>query len=81
MITSSELNLGADREKARSADDWSSVDRPRIEAAVAIEAQHFCMKMRGVQKPCSKMVTSAMRGSFKTDAASRAEVMSLLGLK
>ncbi len=46
--------------------------------AVVVEAEHFCMKMRGVRKPGSVMVTSALRGSFKTDPASRAEVMALI---
>lgn len=47
-------------------------------AMVVIESEHFCMKIRGVNKPNSKMVTSAVRGVFKTDAAARAEAMALL---
>lgn len=46
--------------------------------AVIVEAQHMCMKMRGVSQPNSLMVTSALRGSFKDNAASRHEVMQLL---
>ena len=48
-------------------------------AAVVIEATHTCMTIRGVKKPGSVMVTSAMLGVFRSDARSRSEVMSLLG--
>ncbi len=47
-------------------------------AAVVVEAEHLCMKMRGVQKPNGVMITSAVRGVFKTDPAARAEVMELI---
>lgn len=46
--------------------------------AVVIEASHFCMMMRGVQKQGSSMITSAMRGGFRDNPASRAEFMSLI---
>lgn len=46
--------------------------------AVILEASHFCMMMRGVQKQNSMTVTSAMRGSFKTNAVSRSELMDLI---
>jgi GTP cyclohydrolase I len=45
---------------------------------VIVQAEHLCMTMRGVKKPRSKMVTSAMRGIFLKDVAARAEVMSLI---
>ena len=45
---------------------------------VVVEASHTCMTMRGVKKPGSLMVTSAMRGSFKSDQATRSEFMSLV---
>lgn len=46
--------------------------------AVIIRAEHSCMSIRGVRKPGSQTITSAVRGLFKTNPASRAEVMSLI---
>jgi len=46
-----------------------------IAAACIIEAEHFCMRMRGVSKQHSIMVSNHLRGSFKTDPAARAELM------
>ena len=48
---------------------------------VVIEATHTCMTIRGVRKPGSLTVTSAVRGLFKTNVSSRAEVMSLINRK
>lgn len=47
-------------------------------AAVVIEAEHLCMKMRGVQKPHGVMRTSALRGVFKKSPSARSEVLALI---
>jgi GTP cyclohydrolase IA len=46
--------------------------------AVVLHASHSCMTIRGIKKPGSMMVTSALRGLFKKDARSRNEVLSLM---
>ena len=46
--------------------------------AVVIEASHSCMTIRGVKKPGSSMVTSAMKGVFRSNLSSRGEVMQLI---
>jgi GTP cyclohydrolase I len=45
---------------------------------VVMEAQHLCMMMRGVEKQNSKMVTSAMQGSFRRDVRTREEFLQLI---
>ena len=45
---------------------------------VIVQAEHSCMSMRGIRKQGSMTVTSSMRGTFKTNPASRAELMSLI---
>ncbi len=60
------------------ADAIVDVLQPRG-AFVMIEAEHLCMSMRGVRKPGTLTLTSAVRGLFKDNAATRAEVMSLIG--
>jgi GTP cyclohydrolase I len=46
--------------------------------AVVLEASHSCMTIRGIKKPGSTMVTSALRGIFRKDPRSRNEILSLL---
>lgn len=45
---------------------------------VVVEAEHLCMAMRGVRKPGAVTTTSAVRGQFKSNAASRAEALDLI---
>lgn len=45
---------------------------------VVVEGEHLCMCARGVKKPGSKTITTALRGQYKDDAALRAEFMTLL---
>ena len=47
-------------------------------AAVVIEGKHLCMMMRGVQKQDTVMITSAMRGTFRSDARTRSEFLDLI---
>jgi GTP cyclohydrolase I len=46
--------------------------------AVVLQAEHLCMIMRGIKKPGSNVITSALRGIFKRKAASRAEFFSII---
>jgi GTP cyclohydrolase I len=59
------------------ADAMESSLKPRG-VIVVIECEHLCMSYRGVRKPGAKTVTSAVRGSFRESASTRAEAMSLI---
>ena len=47
--------------------------------AVVVRAEHLCMTMRGIKKPGANVVTSAVRGTFRSKIATRSEFLSLLG--
>ncbi len=59
------------------ADAMESVLAP-VGVAVVMNGSHFCMMMRGVQKQGSSMITSAMRGGFRTNPSTRGEFMNLI---
>ena len=66
-----------ERLTTQMADAVMEVLQPRG-VLVVIEAEHMCMTMRGVQKPGSLTLTSAVRGYFEKDVKARAEAMSLI---
>lgn len=59
------------------ADSLMDIINP-LGVAVIIEAEHLCFTMRGVKKPGTKMITSALRGIFLKDERTRNEVLRLL---
>jgi GTP cyclohydrolase IA len=59
------------------ADCIEKVLRPRG-VLVVIEAEHLCMTMRGINKPGSRTITSAVRGIFRDNESTRAEAMGLI---
>ena len=59
------------------ADAVENTLKPRA-VLVVIEAEHLCMAMRGIRKPGSSTVTSAVRGLFRDDAAARMEAMQFI---
>lgn len=63
-----------ERLTSQIADAMENALQPRG-VAVVVEAEHLCMAMRGVRKPGSSTVTSAVRGLFRSDPAARAEAL------
>lgn len=66
-----------ERITSQIADIMDEVLKPQG-VMVVVEGEHLCMCARGIKKPGSKTVTSAVRGTFRSDAASRAEFLSLI---
>ena len=66
-----------ERMTSQIADALNDVLKPRG-VLVIIAAEHLCMAMRGVRKPGAITTTSAVRGQFKTDKASRSEALDLI---
>jgi GTP cyclohydrolase I len=66
-----------ERMTSQIADGLMDILAPRG-VGVVVEASHFCMMMRGVQKQNSSTLSSAMRGVFKEDARTRVEFMELI---
>jgi GTP cyclohydrolase I len=58
--------------------DWIDNTLAPRGVGIILEAEHLCMSMRGVQKPGSRTVTSALRGSVKNDPRTRQEFLSLI---
>ena len=66
-----------ERMTSQIADALADVLKPRG-VLVVIEAEHLCMAMRGIRKPGSRTVTSAVRGLFRESHTTRSEAMSLV---
>ncbi len=66
-----------ERLTSQIADEIDAKLEPRG-VLVVIEAEHLCMSMRGVEKPGTTTVTSAVRGLFRDNAATRAEAMAFI---
>ena len=67
-----------ERMTSQIADSLENVLGPRG-VLVVVEAEHLCMSMRGIKKPGTLTVTSAVRGLFRKDPRTRAEAMQFLG--
>src|SRR4051812_45870183 len=66
-----------ERMTSQIADALNEVLKPRG-VLVVIQAEHLCMAMRGIRKPGATTVTSAVRGIFRDNLATRSEAMSLV---
>jgi GTP cyclohydrolase I len=58
--------------------DWLGRELSPLGVGVVLEAEHMCMTIRGVRKPGSRTVTSALRGRLRDDPRTRAEFLSLV---
>jgi GTP cyclohydrolase IA len=61
--------------------DWLAEQLAAVGVGVVIEAEHFCMTLRGVHAVGTRTVTSALIGTLRNDARSRAEFFALTGTK
>jgi GTP cyclohydrolase IA len=61
--------------------DWLAEQLAAEGVGVVIEAEHSCMTLRGVQTAGTRTVTSALIGTLRNDARSRAEFFALTGIK
>lgn len=66
-----------ERLTSQLADAMQSMLDP-VGVLVVVEAEHSCMSIRGVRKPGTKTVTTAVRGIYRTDSSARAEVMAFI---
>jgi GTP cyclohydrolase I len=66
-----------ERLTSQIADTMMDIINP-LGVLVVIEAEHLCMTMRGVKKPGSRMVTSAIRGIFRKNESTRKEALELI---
>jgi GTP cyclohydrolase I len=66
-----------ERLTSQIADTMLDIINP-LGVLVVIEAEHLCMTMRGVKKPGSRMVTSAIRGIFRKNESTRKEALELI---
>lgn len=66
-----------ERLTSQLADAMQNMLEP-VGVLVVVEAEHSCMSIRGVRKPGTKTVTTAVRGVYRTDAAARSEVMAFI---
>jgi len=57
--------------------DWLCEHLDPVGVGVVLEAEHTCMSLRGVRKPGSRTITSALRGAVRSDARTRQEFLSL----
>ena len=66
-----------ERLTAQIADELESSLQP-LGVLVVVEAEHLCMSIRGIRKPGASTVTSAVRGLFRSELATRAEAMAFI---